>query len=228
MQPMGFDPTSFESVFRLALAAVLGGVIGFDRETRGKPAGFRTNILICVGAALLMELSIEVARRWVEEYGTVADPERIAAQIVSGIGFLGAGTIIQSRTGVRGLTTAAGLWVVAAIGMAVGGRQYLLAVTTAVGVMITLAVLGKLEAWLEHRSVQERWLRVAYRPGVAEPWREVEKMLREKGARIRALDIERTRDGIRSAFRAEARGDDWERVLQAVIAQEFVTRATLE
>ncbi|MBA2245639.1 MAG: MgtC/SapB family protein, partial [Gemmatimonadetes bacterium] len=110
---------------RLLLAAVLGGVIGLERELSGKPAGLRTNLLICVGAALLMDLSIAVAALANlpnEQAGAIfrADPARIAAQIVSGIGFLGAGTILQARGNIIGLTTAATIWVVAAIGMAVG------------------------------------------------------------------------------------------------------------
>lgn len=103
---------------KLALATFLGGVIGWEREASGKAAGLRTNILICVGAALLTELSIHFSTipdgvpRW--------DPARISAQVVSGIGFLGAGTILQSKGTVTGLTTAATLWVVAAIGMSAG------------------------------------------------------------------------------------------------------------
>jgi putative Mg2+ transporter-C (MgtC) family protein len=128
---------------RLVLAAVLGGVVGLEREWSGKPAGFRTNLLICVGAALLTELSISVARA--ADPFAMADPGRIAAQIVSGIGFLGAGTIIQSRGSVVGLTTAATLWVVAAIGMAVGAGAYVEAVGTTVLVVIALVVLGQLE-----------------------------------------------------------------------------------
>jgi putative Mg2+ transporter-C (MgtC) family protein len=131
---------------RLVLAAVLGGIVGVEREWSGKPAGFRTNLLICVGAALLTELSISVARA--ADPFAIADPGRIAAQIVSGIGFLGAGTIIQSRAGVVGLTTAATLWVVAAIGMAVGAGAYVEAVGATILVVVALLVLGQLEPLL--------------------------------------------------------------------------------
>lgn len=137
---------------RLVLAAVLGGIVGLEREWSGKPAGFRTNLLICVGAALLTELSISVARA--ADPMSMADPGRIAAQIVSGIGFLGAGTIIQSRGNVIGLTTAATLWVVAAIGMAVGAAAYVEAVGATILVVIALLVLGRLEPLLiRHRDV---------------------------------------------------------------------------
>ncbi|HET9440753.1 MAG TPA: MgtC/SapB family protein, partial [Longimicrobiales bacterium] len=112
----------YQLLLRLLLAAALGGMIGLEREHSGKPAGFRTNMLICLGAALITEVSFNVA------HTASGDPGRIAAQIVSGIGFLGAGTILHSRGSVYGLTTAATLWVVAAIGMAVGARSYLAAV----------------------------------------------------------------------------------------------------
>jgi putative Mg2+ transporter-C (MgtC) family protein len=97
---------------KLALATLLGGVIGWEREASGKPAGLRTNILICVGAALLTDLSIQFSRL-ANPGGEMFDPSRITAQIVSGIGFLGAGTIMQAKGTVTGLTTAATLWVVA-------------------------------------------------------------------------------------------------------------------
>jgi putative Mg2+ transporter-C (MgtC) family protein len=228
VEPTGFDPPGIATVLRLVMAAFLGGLVGLDRESRGKPAGFRTNILICVGAALLMELSIEVARRWVETYGTVADPERIAAQIVSGIGFLGAGTIIQSRFGVQGLTTAAGLWVVAAIGMATGAGEYLLAVATTGVVMVTLAVLGRLEGWLEPRMMDVRWLRVRLRTDAPDAHRPIEALLKDRGIRVQGVELERKDDALHAAFRAEARAKDWDGLLEAVMGHDIVTRATLE
>ena len=102
---------------KLSLAVLLGGIIGFEREIAGKPAGLRTNILICIGAALLMDVSTRIG---IVDGRRVGDPARIAAQIVSGVGFLGAGTIMQSQGVVTGLTSAATIWVVAAIGMTVG------------------------------------------------------------------------------------------------------------
>src|SRR5690606_37677547 len=135
-------------LFRLVLAAVLGGIVGMERELSGKPAGLRTNLLICVGAALLTELSIAIARMAEPAGFRTADPARLAAQIVSGIGFLGAGTIIQARGSVVGLTTAATLWVVAAIGIAAGSGAYVEAVGTTVLVIIVLILLGRLEGRL--------------------------------------------------------------------------------
>ncbi len=129
----------------LLLAVLLGGVIGLEREIHGKPAGLRTNILICVGAALFTELSQSIA-----EY--VGDPSRIAAQIVTGVGFLGAGTILHNRGYVVGLTSAATIWLVAAIGMAVGAGAMYEAVGTTVLVLIVLAVLGRVEVYMTTRQ----------------------------------------------------------------------------
>lgn len=136
----------------LLLAGILGGAIGWEREHAHKPAGLRTNILICVGAALLADLSRHVAAA----AGSPADPGRIAAQIVSGVGFLGAGTIIQARGSVTGLTTAATLWVVAAIGMSAGFGANVEAVGTTVLVLIALIPLGRIERRTqEHRRGED-------------------------------------------------------------------------
>jgi len=106
-----------EMFLQLSLATLFGGAIGLERELGGKPAGLRTNILICIGSVLYTKLSITMA-------GGNADPTRIAAQIVTGVGFIGAGTILHARGAVVGLTSAATIWVVAAIGVALGGAFY--------------------------------------------------------------------------------------------------------
>ncbi|HET8771778.1 MAG TPA: MgtC/SapB family protein [Gemmatimonadaceae bacterium] len=134
-------------VFRLDLAAklfgavLIGGGIGLEREYKGKPAGLRTNILICVGSALLMDLSMRVA----QQHG--GDPGRIAAQVVSGIGFLGAGTILHTRGMITGLTSAATIWVVAAIGLTIGAGYFIEALGATLTVMLVLIGLG----WVERR-----------------------------------------------------------------------------
>lgn len=134
-------------LFRLTLAVILGGSIGWERQHSGKPAGLRTNVLICLGAALLTDISMRMASMG----GPTADPGRISAQIVTGMGFLGAGTIIQARGTVMGLTTAATLWVVAAIGMAVGSGAYVEATGTTVLVLIVLLPLRAVEHWTARR-----------------------------------------------------------------------------
>ncbi|MBC7075066.1 MAG: MgtC/SapB family protein [Syntrophomonadaceae bacterium] len=133
-----------EIIFRLVLAAVLGGLIGLERESLNRPAGLRTYTLVCLGSALAMVVSLDM---YFQYYQTVnADPGRIAAQVVSGIGFLGAGTILREGATVRGLTTAAGLWVVACIGLAVGAGLYVPAVVTTVLILFVLIYFIKFEA----------------------------------------------------------------------------------
>jgi putative Mg2+ transporter-C (MgtC) family protein len=131
-----------ENVINIILAVVLGGAIGLEREVRGKFAGLRTNILICLGAAVFTVISRQIAD------GTESSPARIAAQIVTGVGFLGAGAIIRDRGGIYGLTTAATIWMVASIGMACGAGFFLLAVTSTIIALIVLIGLTPLEKWI--------------------------------------------------------------------------------
>jgi putative Mg2+ transporter-C (MgtC) family protein len=124
---------------RLLLAAVLGGIIGLERQLRHRPAGLRTNMFICFGSAMFTVLSKQLA-------GVESDSARIAAQIIPGIGFIGAGSILHARASVQGLTTAATLFVVAGVGMAAGGGLYLIACSATVIILIALVVLGRMEA----------------------------------------------------------------------------------
>jgi putative Mg2+ transporter-C (MgtC) family protein len=165
----------------LLLAVTLGGAIGLEREIRGKAAGLRTNILICVGAALFTRLSTEMA-------GADGDPARIAAQIVTGVGFIGAGTILHSRGHVSGLTSAATIWLVAAIGVAVGSGALLEATGTTLVVFLVLAVLG----WLEERlrrygGVTHVTLEVEDDP---ERLADIERIVQEVGLSIEELRTE--------------------------------------
>ena len=132
-------------LIKLSLAVFLGGIIGFERELSGKPAGLRTNILICLGAALLMDVSNRIG---LVDGQRIGDPARIAAQVVSGVGFLGAGTIMQAQGVVTGLTSAATIWVVAAIGLTVGGGFYVEALGAGLLVTFVLAGLGRLEIYV--------------------------------------------------------------------------------
>jgi putative Mg2+ transporter-C (MgtC) family protein len=134
-------------ILKILLAAMLGGIIGLERELSHKEAGLRTNILIAIGSALITVLSFKIAAM-----APAADPARLTAQIVSGIGFLGAGAIIQARFAVHGLTTAATIWTVAAIGIAVGSGFYLLAFVVAILVVVVLTVFKLLLAFLEKQK----------------------------------------------------------------------------
>jgi len=130
-------------IIRIIMAGVLGGLIGLERESLNKSAGFRTHILVCVGSALIMVVSQDLYQ--VYKGATNIDPGRIAAQVVSGIGFLGAGTIMREGATVKGLTTAASLWVVAGVGLALGAGFYFPALVTTGVVFLTLIYLGKVE-----------------------------------------------------------------------------------
>lgn len=166
-------------LLKLGLAVLLGGVIGLEREISGKPAGLRTNILICVGAALLTDVSITIVRGPTGAY--IGDPSRLAAQIITGIGFIGAGTIMQASGTITGLTSAATIWVVCAIGITVGAGFYLEAVGAGLVVALVLSGLGT----LEHRLRRARRVlscTVRARPGF--PPEELNGLLGANGIRI--------------------------------------------
>lgn len=146
---MSFWPAGFESFLRVVLAAALGGAIGLEREYRRKPAGLRTNILIALGSALFAVLS--------ENIGAAGgSPDRIAAQVVTGIGFLGAGAILRHGDNVQGLTTAATIWVNAAIGMAAGFGAYGLAIGSTITTVIVLALLPLVEQLFDRDHREQR------------------------------------------------------------------------
>jgi putative Mg2+ transporter-C (MgtC) family protein len=169
-------------LFKLLLATVLGGAIGLERELAGKPAGLRTNILICIGAVLFMLLSIDVAEIGFSADGhPYGDTTRIAAQIVSGIGFLGAGAILHSEGAVVGLTSAATVWVVAAIGAAIGAGSYVVAIGSTALIVLVLVGLRPVEArLLSKRRRVHATIRV--KPGLS--YGVIETLIAEQGAHI--------------------------------------------
>lgn len=138
----------YNITIRLFLATLLGGLVGIEREQNNHPAGFRTHILVCVGSTLIMLISMYGFKEFISSYpeiNTISDPARLAAQVVSGIGFLGAGTILVHGGTIRGLTTAASLWVVAGIGLALGSGFYFGAILATVLVLISLVTLNRVE-----------------------------------------------------------------------------------
>ncbi|NLL00117.1 MAG: MgtC/SapB family protein [Clostridiales bacterium] len=135
-------------ILRLLLAVVLGGIIGFERGRSGRPAGLRTHILVCLGAVLAMMTNQYIF----EEFG-VSDPTRMAAQVISGIGFLGAGTIlVTGRHQVKGLTTAAGLWATACMGLAIGIGFYKAAIAACIMITFATVVLHRFDNFLVSKS----------------------------------------------------------------------------
>lgn len=167
---------------QVALATLLGGAIGMERELAGKPAGLRTNILICVGATLFTVLSLKLAE-------TRGDPARVAAQILPGVGFIGAGTILHARGAITGLTSAATIWVVAAIGMALGAGAYTDAIGTTIFVMLILGGLGYVETYVARRSTHSHLL-VHAKPD-ASTLDELETLLRRSGLTVSRVESRR-------------------------------------
>lgn len=154
-------------ITKLALAVFMGGAIGLERQMAGKASGLRTNILICLGSAMIMDLSMNLGMAFGDV--RVGDPGRIAAQIVTGIGFIGAGTIMQSRGAITGLTSAATIWVVAAIGMTVGAGFFVEALGGTAMVMLVLGGLGRLEYKLL-RMQRTLDCTIRTKPGITLEW----------------------------------------------------------
>lgn len=167
---------------KLLLATALGGAIGLERELAGKPAGLRTNILICVGAALFTQLSADIGMAGFAHDGhPYGDTTRITAQIVSGIGFLGAGAILHGEGAIVGLTTAATIWIVAAVGVAVGAGSYVVAVGTTTLIVVVLVGLRPFERRLQaKRRRVHATLRV--KPGTA--FDGFDALMRETGIHV--------------------------------------------
>lgn len=152
---MDFLPINHALIFfQLTLAAILGGIIGLERELWHKPAGLRTGMLVCLGSALFTIISIHPLRSFFEASGY--DPTRIISQIVAGIGFIGAGVIFHKREHIEGITTAATLWVTAAVGIAVGVSFYLEAVFVTLLVLTILLALGHLEMRYTDKKAKDR------------------------------------------------------------------------
>jgi putative Mg2+ transporter-C (MgtC) family protein len=184
---MAFDIyDTLHAVASLALAAVLGGVVGWEREAHDRPAGFRTHVLVCVGSALFMVISRQFA-------GAGQDAGRIAAAVPTGMGFLGAGTILRERGSVRGLTTAASLWTVAAVGLCAGYGfpLYPVATLAALGALVTLNLLSRLERRIPKRHYRNVVIRAR---SVRRRIPEIQQKLLPEGVEIRSLELVPTSD----------------------------------
>jgi len=201
---------------RLLLASVLGGVVGLERQLAGKAAGLRTNLLICVGAALITEVSV-----FLPTLAGTGDPGRMAAQVVSGIGFIGAGTILQSRGRVIGLTSAATLWVVAALGIAVGARAYVQAIGTTLLVMGTLLLLRRFEEVIARRHVDRRYT-VSMEPRV-KVMDELHDSLCALGLRVRVDGVDKKDGRFQLTLRMTGSGELHQNAMRLLAADERVT-----
>jgi putative Mg2+ transporter-C (MgtC) family protein len=151
--------TTIEIALKLILAVALGGLIGFERESSQKPAGFRTNILICLGSTMMMILSGLIIQN---EGGSNSDMTRVAAAVITGIGFIGAGTIIQAKGIVIGLTSAASLWAVAGLGLVIGAGYYLIAIIFTGIIIITLVIFRQIESQYLKKALYHYHLKTKY------------------------------------------------------------------
>ncbi len=143
--------TDIDILYRLILSTLLGGLVGIERQIHHKPAGLRTHILVCIGACMCMIIGLSLNK----EFGEGIDPSRIAAQVVSGIGFLGAGTIMVTRASVKGLTTAASIWATSALGLAIGNGMFFTASVAAILMVTVLLVFEFIEEKFDLRAPDE-------------------------------------------------------------------------
>jgi putative Mg2+ transporter-C (MgtC) family protein len=203
------------TILRLALAAILGGIIGLERELKHKPAGLRTNMFICFGSAMFTILSNELAGEF------AGDHTRIAAQIIPGIGFIGAGSILHARGSVTGLTTAATIFVVASIGMAAGGGLYVPAIFATMMIFLALQVLGYMETRFSLKPMITTY--EVKGADVGAMLGDVNRILSDEQKQMQSLQVTQAGDTYRLQF-----GVDSTRKEQAAIFRKLRTSSTLQ
>jgi putative Mg2+ transporter-C (MgtC) family protein len=186
-----------KTIVRLMLAAFLGGIIGLERELKRKPAGLRTNMFICFGSAMFTILSNELAGEW-----GIGDHTRIAAQIIPGIGFIGAGSILHDKGGVSGITTAATIFVVASIGMAAGGGLYLEAIFATMLIYLALNLLGFLERRFNLKPLRMNYIIVSEKTA-DELVAEVNAVLEDQGKEMQAMHLSKSGGKEKLVFRVD-------------------------
>lgn len=175
-----------EIVLRLLLAALLGACVGLERELRNQPAGLRTHIILALGATLAMCISINLAMEF-RPYAPNGDPARLAAQVISGIGFLGAGAILRYGTSVRGLTTATSLWTIAIVGLGVGAGHYFSAIATSILLLVALIVLDEIEKrFTQGSTIKLVSLKALDRPQLVD---ELKRELTEHDIEVKSINV---------------------------------------
>jgi putative Mg2+ transporter-C (MgtC) family protein len=179
-----------EIILRLLLGALIGGIIGFEREIHGRAAGFRTQLIVCVASVLIMIISENFYYKLQPLDSTFRiDPARIAASALIGVGFLGAGVIIKSGFAIRGLTTAASIWVLSAIGLAIGAGFYIEAIATAFITIFTLVILRRFEGFIKILFYKTISVSTEIVDGAEE---KLTKILTDHGIHIRSVDYEKS------------------------------------
>ena len=200
-----------EDVIKLLLAILIGGLIGAEREYRDKAAGFRTIIFICVGATLFTIFSLKL--------GGTEDPVRIAANIVSGVGFLGAGAILRGAGGVIGLTTASTIWLAAALGMGIGGGHYVLSGAATVAVLVVLWVFPVIEGWIDNIQHYRTYEVVC---AADEKFEEIDSLFLKSGLRVRRGKRMKSGEGMICRWEANGKPEKHLRLVEQLIAHADV------
>jgi putative Mg2+ transporter-C (MgtC) family protein len=214
-------------VWRILMALLCGGIIGYEREYKNRPAGLRTHMLVCIGAALVMIISQFIYEKYTP--GT-NDPARLGAQVISGIGFLGAGTIIRERFSVKGLTTAATLWVVACIGLAIGSGYYIIAGIATLVIFLSLIIFRKLENFLKIKENKAK-LRITVQYS-----KEIEKTVRNeligKGYKVKNMKFAKSRDlstvMLSYDIASPNNSGNWESLCESLYNNPLVLRADID
>jgi len=213
-----------EIALRIIVAGIFGGLIGYEREVKHMPAGFRTHILVCIGSALVMIIAEYMFRDF-----TNIDPSRLGAQVISGIGFLGAGTIIRDKFKVKGLTTAASLWAVACIGLAVGMGYFYIALVTSIIIFITLRFLSRVD---RANNKKDNMAKIKVEATLID---DIDKLvlddLKTFGYDIKSVDFYKFIDKNTVVFTfmvGNKKDVEWEDISLDLFKKDYVIKATLE
>lgn len=208
---------NLEIAIRIGISLFVGGVVGLERERGQHHAGFRTHILVCLGSTLITLISTYGFGQFANEPNVRMDPARLTAQIISGIGFLGAGTILRNGNKISGLTTAASLWVVAAMGISIGAGFYFGAILTFVCVLISLFVLQRVEQWLLPSSKTTSYTVTVDRDG--DPGMFL-NYFRDEGIRVKSFKMDMLDEGaVRIHFVLSNKAPDLRKQLSALAAK---------
>lgn len=207
-----------EDLGKILVSMVLGGALGLERELSDKPAGLKTNLLICLGSTLFTIFSIRLA-------GAAYDPGRIAAQIVTGVGFLGAGAILREGTHVIGLTTAAMIWLGASVGMGVGCGYYTLSGYATVAALMVQFLIPQLEYFFMHLREDQYTLRITTKPQT-EMLEEIEEMIRHSRVKILGHKVSRQADALQSEWQVSGKKTACQSLFRKLISSEKILEVT--
>lgn len=221
MNDLGFQGELLVDVFKIFIAVLCGGIIGFERELKDKPAGLRTNILVATGSCLFVIFGLKVADIFDD------DPGRIMGPIITGIGFLGAGTIIRARGSVRGLTSAATIWVVAGVGMSSGLGLFFLALAISILVLFILLILPRAEDYISEYGVKYQEFVIISKPNAAiVHW--VRRLIGQSSLGYTRFQVSREKGMFRISFVAHGRESDLIALLARLLHNKDIKEAMME